>query len=147
MAPQLGLVSESSDGKSVDQRKEVANHINEYIQNVNSGTLGVTGMIGLIMAAMLLFTTVEETFNDIWEYRAAGVGFPRLVTYWAGITLVPLLLVAVFALTTGPHFKQTRAFVDRLPLFGAVLYSVVPFVIVSLVFVVFYRFLPNAKVD
>jgi len=37
--------------------------------------------------------------------------------------------------------------VDRLPLFGAVLYSVVPFVIVSLVFVFFYRFLPNAKVD
>jgi membrane protein len=147
VAPQLGLVAESSDGKRVDQQKEAANHINEYIRNVNSSTLGVTGVIGLIMAALLLFTTVEETFNDIWGISRGRSWASRLVKYWAGITLVPLLLVAVFALTTGPHFKQTKAFMDRFPLFGAVLYSVVPFVIVSLVFVFFYRFLPNAKID
>ena len=36
------------------------------MQNTRSLTLGITGVILLLLAAISLLTRIEETFNDIW---------------------------------------------------------------------------------
>src|SRR5438876_1838699 len=141
VSPQLGLVSQGENA-----RQKVTSHIWTYIQNVNSGTLGATGMIGLVLAAILLFTTVEETFNDIWGITRGRSWYLRIVQYWAGLTLGPLLLATVLILTTGPHLNWTKSVLEEVPVLGTLFYAILPFLMVSAVFAFCYRFLPNTKV-
>jgi len=60
------LASLATDERAVKVRKDVAKRIHEFIQNTRSGTLGVTGSVLLIFAAISMLTRIEETFNDIW---------------------------------------------------------------------------------
>ena len=56
--------------------EEVVTKIYEFITNLQGSTLGVTGTIGLIVVAILLLVTIEDTFNDIWASRAGALGLP-----------------------------------------------------------------------
>jgi len=50
--------------------------INNFITNSRSGsgTAGVVGLLALLVIVVLLFTSVEKTFNDIWGVRRAATG-------------------------------------------------------------------------
>src|SRR5689334_9261847 len=51
---------------SVRPREKVVNYIYEFMSNIKVKTLGATGMAGLVMIAIMLLSTIEGTFNDIW---------------------------------------------------------------------------------
>ncbi|HKI70319.1 MAG TPA: YhjD/YihY/BrkB family envelope integrity protein, partial [Verrucomicrobiae bacterium] len=51
VAPQLGLMPMSGE-QSQDARSAVAKRISDFIANVNSGALGVTGTLALILVAV-----------------------------------------------------------------------------------------------
>ncbi len=92
-------------------------------------------------------STIEKTFNDIWGVNRAR-NFPNSVMrYWSTITLGPLCLIFVFALTSGPRFEATRNSLADMPLLGNFVMALMPFVILSLLFALFYLAVPNTKVD
>lgn len=94
-------------------RKEVVSKIMDFIDNVNSGSLGVTGGITLILVAISLLSTIEGTFNDIWlTSRGRGI-FDQMVNYWAAITLGPLLIAVAF--TSGPYLRSLEIWLAKVP--------------------------------
>jgi membrane protein len=153
--PQPGGAAERSrngnDAKFIATRKEVARRINEFVGNVRSGALGVTGMVALVAVAITMLSRIENTFNDIWGVTRGRTWLARIVQYWGAITLGPLLLMVALALTSGPHFKATKDFLAELPLgLGELigfLFRFLPFVILSLAFALFYELMPNTKVQ
>lgn len=103
----------SAEDLQLNGRKEVVSKIMDFIDNVNSGSLGVTGAITLILVAISLLSTIEGTFNDIWlTSRGRGL-FDQMVNYWAAITLGPLLIAVAF--TSGPYLRSLEIWLAKAP--------------------------------
>ena len=146
VAPALNLEIKEGDTAAAMKRQEVVTKIADFIANIRSGTLGVTGMIALVFVAIGLLRTIEAAFNDIWGVTRGRGWVASIVQYWATITLGPVVLVLVLGLTTGAHFKTTARLIGELPLVGALLLQLMPFVVLSLAFALFYQLMPNTPV-
>lgn len=108
-APQLNLIQEG-DTKQVEMnRSQVVERIRGFIDKVNSGTLGVTAGMVLVFISIMVLSTVETTFNDMWGVTRGRTWSARIVQYWAAITLGPMFLVTAVALTTGAQIQKAKA--------------------------------------
>lgn len=147
VAPQLDLEVKNADGTSASsKRQEVVEKINTFLKNIKSGTLGTTGTIGLVFVAIMLLTNIEGTFNDIWGVAVGRTWMLRIVNYWAVITLGPLLLVVLIGLSSAHQVTSVKEFVTGVPLVSFLL-KVLTFLIPSIGFTVFYKLIPNTKVE
>ena len=137
--------------KAAATQKAVAGNINEFIQNTQSGALGVTGSVLLIFAAISMLSRIEATFNDIWGVARGRSWFMRIVLYWGVLSLAPILLVVALGLATGPHLEGTKRWVSTLPVIGGFLFhfgfQLLPVLVLCLTFGTFYMLMPNTRVD
>jgi membrane protein len=108
--------------------------------------LGVTGGVLLIFAGISMLTRIEDTMNDIWGVQRGRSWFMRVMLYWGVITLVPIVLVGALGLTTGPHWQSAKDLLQKAPWVMTILFRVLPLLVVSLTFSVFYMLMPNTKV-
>jgi YihY family inner membrane protein len=104
VAPALDL--KAADGAAENNRNEVVAKISDFIDNIQSGTLGVTSTIALVFVAIGLLRTIEAAFNDIWGVTSGRGWVASIIQYWATITLGPVILVVVLGLSTGPQFQR-----------------------------------------
>jgi membrane protein len=128
-------------------RKEIVSYIHQFIQNTQSGTLGVTGTVALIFVAISMLSRIEDTMNDIWGAARGRGWFTRIAVYWLVISLAPVLLAVALGLGTGPHFAATRKLLGSMPFVQNLLFELLPIVVLCLSFAAFYMLMPNAKVD
>src|SRR5207253_5798024 len=135
------------EDQAVKARKAMARYIHEFIQNTRSGTLGITGSVLLIFAAISMLTRIEDTFNDIWGVARGRSWFTRIVLYWGVITLAPLLLAVALGLSSGPHLQATGRLIERMPFIGNLIFQFLPLVLLCLTFILFYVLMPNTKVQ
>jgi len=129
----------------VSSRKKIAHQIYGFVQNMQSGTLGVTGMILLVFIAISMLSRVEETFNDIWGVARGRNWLWRIVLYWTTITLGPLLLVAAVGLAGSAHLQTTKAVLGQTVL-GNLFFEFIPLVVLWFTFTLVYLLVPNTKV-
>ncbi|MCI0747368.1 MAG: YihY family inner membrane protein [Verrucomicrobia subdivision 3 bacterium] len=139
--PQLKLVQQEPGKPSA--RQEAVQRIEELINNANSKTLGVTGTIGLIAVAILLLSTIEGTFNDIWGVTRGRSWLRRLVQYWTMISLGPIALFLLIYLVSTSY----SAAIENLPFIGKFVIKALPFVLVSIGFAAIYMMMPNTQVN
>jgi membrane protein len=66
----------------------------------NAGKLTIFGIIALGVTALLLLNTIEAAFNAIWREKRARPIIIRFLTYWAILTLGPLLIGSSIALSS-----------------------------------------------
>lgn len=138
----------SSDSTQVIvAQKEVAKQIHEFIQNTQSTAIAGVGMLFLVYMAISMLAQIEGVFNDIWGVTRGRNWYVRIVTYWAAITLGPLLLAAAFGLTSGPYLKATQSFLGSLPVIGQLFFPALTLVFLWLIFAAFYMAVPNTKVQ
>jgi membrane protein len=135
-------------------RQQALDRMDELITNASSKTLGFTGFVGLIMVAILLLATIEGTFNDIWGVTRGRTWWRRVVQYWALITLGPIAMFSIIYLTGTQYLRSGQQAVETLPLIGKTLVLVgsyasraLPFVLVSVVFALLYKMMPNTQVN
>jgi len=112
----------------------------------NTGQLTVIGIIILTITALMLLSTIEESFNVIWRQSVPRRLTIRLMTYWAILTLTPLLIGGSFALSS---YIFTITEVLRIEAFegpAGALVRVLPFVLSALGFALLYIIMPNRQV-
>lgn len=129
---------------------ELVKFITNLIESSRSGTAGAVGLLTLLIIAVQLFTTVENTFNDIWGVRRGRSWLTRVVYYWTVITLGAVLFFTSFTLLSAGTFISM--FLEKLPL-GAHLKALYTWmlpsssaVLLALVLTLFYRSIPNTRV-
>jgi membrane protein len=113
----------------------------------NTGQLTAIGIVILVITALMLLSTIEEAFNVIWrqsESRSFGV---RFLTYWAILTLTPILIggsivVSSYVFTVTEVMKLE---VVQGPL-GYFL-RLLPFMLSVIAFALLYIVMPNRRVD
>lgn len=128
-------------------KQRAAAQIYRFIQNTYSGALGITGVVFLLWMAIVMLARIEETFNDIWGVARGRNWLSRIVLYWTTITLGPLLLIGALGLASGPHFEKTRVLLEAVPMLRPVISQLLPLAIICLTFTLFYKLMPNTKVN
>ena len=144
---QAALPSYLQGEDALQARKTVARNIHQFIQNTQSGTLGITGTVLLIFTAISLLSRIEVTFNDIWGVTRGRSWFMRIVLYWGVISLAPVLVVTAIGLATGPHLESTRELISLMPFLSKLLFQLLPVVLLCLTFATFYMLMPNTRVN
>jgi membrane protein len=124
-----------------------ANFIHDFIQRTSSGSLGITGVLALLLTAILTIASVENTFNDIWGV-AQGRNWPsRVAIYWTTSTLGAVLVAGAALLASGPKFSKTRALIEAAPFSDFLMTHALPFVLICIAFTMLYKLLPNTRID
>jgi membrane protein len=142
VAPQLGLVPATGS----DAQDKVLDYVHHARDAVKSGSLKAVSLVALLFVGISLLSNIEATLNDIWGVQRGRTLFTRVVLYWASITLVPLLLLLALGLSAGPYFRATQEIIDRTPMLGNFLYSVLPVLVLIITFSLFYILMPNTRV-
>ena len=124
--------------------------LNNFIASSRSGTAGLIGILTLFIIVIGLFTTIENTFNDIWGVRRGRSLLARIVYYWSVITLGALLFFTSLTLLSAGAFLNV--FFEKVPL-GAQLKSFFVWILPSgsvlllvLILTLFYRLVPHTRV-
>ena len=76
----------------------VRNYLSQF--RAQAGKLTAVGLAFLIVSALMLLFTIEETFNKIFRVRRRRSLIQRVVAYWAVLTLGPLLIGASLSLSS-----------------------------------------------
>ncbi len=79
-----------------------ADAMREYFDRFvgNTSSLSAVGIVALAMTAILLLGTIEADLNSIFRVGQPRALAPRMLVFWAMLTLGPLLLGASFSLST-----------------------------------------------
>jgi membrane protein len=140
------LASAPADSKRVAAAQmEAARRIHEFIQNTQSSSLGLVGMLLLVFIAIRMLANIEATFNDIWGVTRGRSWPARIILYWATITLGPLLLAGALGLASSPYFQDTKGIVTGTAV-GGFIFELLPLFVLWLVFALVYQLVPNTKI-
>ena len=107
--------------------------------------LGIAGLIVLGLTALALMFTIDRTLNAIWRVPKPRPLAQRVLVYWAGLTLGPLLLGASLSLTSYA-LTASRGLVDALPGGLALLLGLLQFALLAGGMAALFRFVPNTHV-
>ncbi len=141
IAPQLMAMEESAQ-----TQERVERYVMTMINSVQSGALGVSGSIALLVLIFFTLARVEETMNDIWGVTEGRSWYARLVNYWAAITLGPIVIAAGIGYSTSLRLQQTQDWLAHLPIIGSLLVRLIPLPLIALACALFFAFMPKAKV-
>ncbi len=128
---------------------ELTDLLNNIISSAQSGTVGVVGLLMLIFVGIQLITSIETVFNEIWGVRRGRSWFQRIVFYWTFISLgsvVGFASVTIISASTLAQIFNKLPFGPELSAIFFLLGPVISFLLVILLLMAFYAFIPNTQV-
>ncbi len=134
------------DSRVMTAQKEAAKYIHEFIQNTRSVSLGLVGLVLLVLVAIRMIANIEATFNDIWGVARGRSWVARVMHYWGVITLGPLLLAGALGLAGGAHFQSARELIGAMPFISSLVFKLLPIMVIWVAFAFIYMLVPNTKV-
>lgn len=108
--------------------------------------LTITGIAMLLVIALMLMATIDNSLNRIWHVREKRSPVARFLVYWAILTLGPLLVG--FGLWSTSYLLSLPALDGLYASFGikATVLRLVPFITTSFAFTLLYIVVPNCFV-
>jgi membrane protein len=152
----FGSISVLSDFSEAIQDFVFANFVPEfgwtiqgYLLDFSSkaSKLTITGISVLVLIAIMLMATIDNSFNRIWMVKKRRSPVARLLVYWAVLTMGPLLIGFGLASTSYLLSIPAVADVDTTWNLKAKLLSWLPFLTTSVAFSLLYILIPNCFVS
>lgn len=129
---------------------QLVDFIDNVVRASRSGSAGVLGVFSLLVIVLLLFKSIEDTFNDIWGVRQGRSLLARIMFYWTVLTLGAVLFFSSVALLGAGTFLSV--FMEKLPIGAQWVRSLglalpaFSFTMLTIVLTLFYRVIPNTRV-
>ena len=122
--------------------------VDSYLAQAQGGVIIGIGLILLLYTVISLISSIEDTFNDIWQINKSRPWFRKISDYLALFVILPVLMtsssgIAIFVSTLQNSFLQHYVFLT--PIVELCLH-ITPYVFTSLAFAGLYIALPNTKV-
>ena len=111
-----------------------------------AGSLTGLGLAGLLVTALLLLSTIEDAFNQIWSVAKGRTLSQRLLLYWAMLTLGPILIVISIAVTTYLGSNVLGQWVSAASGPHEVVLGALPVLLQALGFFLMYLIVPSCPV-
>jgi membrane protein len=108
--------------------------------------LSATGIIFLVVTAVLMVFNMEQAFNVIWRVKRSRRGVQAFMMYWGLITFLPILIglglaISSYLFSLPLVAGTTESLGIRKPIL-----SYFPYLLTFVAFTVLYITLPNCKV-
>lgn len=149
VAPQVAQFEQITQTAS-EPNPELVKVLNSIIASSKSGSAGTLGIFTLLIIVLLLFKSIEDTFNDIWGVRQGRSVLMRVVLYWTILTLGAVLFFTAVAMLGASTFANV--FREKLPgnsnsLLTSLSWTLpFSFTLLAAILTVFYRVIPNTRV-
>jgi len=128
------------DARGIDT---IAEQINVFTRNV--GRLTAIGLIFLAVTAVMLMLTVDEAMNRIFRVPRRRALLQRAMTYWAVLTLGPVLIGGSLSATS---FAIAQSFGGlNLDIIADAILRVLPFIFTCAALTLLYAVVPNRRVE
>ena len=121
--------------------------VNSYLVHTKSGVFLGVGLLFMLYTVLMLVSNVEDTFNAIWQVKKPRSIFRTFTDYLAMFFVFPIIIV----ITSGISIFMA-AIADSMPdflLLGPTirfLIDLIPYVLMSCMFIALYVFMPNTHV-
>ena len=121
--------------------------VESYLAQAQGGVIIGVGLILLFYTVINLISSVEDTFNDIWQVKKPRSVFRTITDYTSMLLLVPIVIVitsgiSIFFATIFKEIEDTMVIGSLAQFF----LQLMPYAIMSGVFIALYLFMPNTKV-
>lgn len=137
--------------ESLESQPQIAEAIigfvNSYLVHTKSGIFLGIGLLFMLYTVLMLVSNVEDTFNEIWQVKKPRSLFRTFTDYLAMFFCFPIIIV----LTSGISIFMATI-VDSMPDFLMLgpalrfLIDLIPYVLMSGMFIALYIFMPNTHV-
>lgn len=122
--------------------------VDSYLMQAQGGVIIGVGLILLFYTVISLISSIEDTFNDIWQIQKSRPWYRKISDYLALFIILPVLMTAssgisIFLSTLQNSFLSQYLFLT--PVLELIL-NILPYAITSLAFAGLYISLPNTKV-
>jgi membrane protein len=88
---------------AVGARDKVQGYLDQYVFGSSAMTPGLLGFALLLASAVALLAHVEHAVNVIWSVRHPRPRLQRWLTYWAALTIGPLVMAGSIAIALDAH--------------------------------------------
>ena len=121
--------------------------VNSYLVHTHSGVILGIGLVFMLWTVLMLTRNIEQTFNNIWQVERERSLVRTVTDYLAMFFMLPIIIilisgVSVFLTTV---VKQTHEYLLLGPMMRLAI-DIMPYIIMSAVFIALYVFMPNTKV-
>ena len=121
--------------------------VNSYLVHTKSGIFLGIGLLFMLWTVIMLISNIEKAFNDIWQVSTPRSIFRTITDYMAMFLLAPIIIVvtsgiSIMMATFANGIGETLIVGPTLRFFLRLL----PYIIMSAVFIALYVFMPNTKV-
>ncbi|OOZ41160.1 virulence factor BrkB family protein [Solemya elarraichensis gill symbiont] len=124
--------------------EQVQIYLNRFVSN--AARLTGTSFVVLILVAFLMMRNIDLALNAIWETHAKRRPLMQFLTYWALLSLGPILVVSSFAATSYLISLPLLVEADQTLGIGDHLIAVAPVATSALAFTLMYLVIPNRRV-
>ena len=121
--------------------------VNSYLIHTKSGIFLGVGLLFMLYTVLMLVSNVEDAFNEIWQVTKPRSIFRTFTDYLAMFFCFPIIIVVTSGISI---FMATIA--DSMPnylMLGPAirfLIDLIPYVLMSVMFIALYTFMPNTHV-
>ena len=120
--------------------------VNSYLVHTKSGIFLGIGLLFMLWTVIMLISNIEKAFNDIWQVSTSRSIFRTITDYTSMFVLAPIIIVV----TSGISILMATVagdLGDRFLIGHTVrfLLALLPYVLMSAVFIGLYVFMPNTK--
>ncbi|MBR1648432.1 MAG: YihY family inner membrane protein [Alphaproteobacteria bacterium] len=123
--------------------EEIRQYLGEIVSK--SGQLGAVGVSGIAVTALMLLSTIEDSFNYIFKVTQPRRIATKITLYWTVITLGPLLLGTAFSMRGYLYTLQKFVAADGETSQIFLSYLIPPLMTIATLMLV-YILVPNKKI-
>lgn len=134
-------------GGNMETTEAILSFVDSYLSQTKSGIFIGVGLIMLLWTVINLVSSIEITFNRIWQVKKARSMYRKITDYFSMFLLMPILIVVSGGLSIfmSTMLKQMADFALLAPILKFLI-QLIPFVLTWLMFTGLYIFMPNTKV-
>jgi membrane protein len=129
--------------------QRAVDQIFDYVERTNFATLGTFGIIGMVLAALGVLGSIEQSMNTIWQTTTGRALGRKLIDYMALMILLPVsinLALATAATLQSPALHSQIQNLLPMFFFEKFLFKILPVAVLVITFLLLYQFLPNTRV-
>ncbi len=125
----------------------IINFVNSYLEHTKSGVILGIGLVFMLYTVVMLTRNVEQTFNDIWHVEDRKNSVRTFTDYLATFFLIPFVIIIMSGVTLLINtVASTSPWNEVLGPVTQFLIDIIPVLLMWLVFIALYVFMPNTKV-
>lgn len=132
-----------------DKAYEISQNIVIYVNKTNFASLGFIGLLFLIVTVISVMSTIEKSFNEIWNVKKSRYLSRKFSDYISIIVIGPTLIIlsmGIIATLQAKWFTSQFFLKSVFGVFILFLIKLLPFILLTLTFTFIFVFIPNTKV-